>query len=476
MNPIISLELNELCPDLLDKWMADGLLPNFRKLHDMSQVFLTMADTEEPKELEPWIQWYSIHTGKPYSSHKVFHLTDGREAEHDDIWRLCMDNGHNVMNFASMNARPFARDGSLFVADPWCENENAYPAELNIYNRFVAHNVREYSNAENKLDWKDYAEFLRFLIMHGFTANTAINIIRQLAGERIKPKSNYRRVAILDALQFDVFAHYYRRYKPVFASFFVNSVAHLQHGFWRYMQPDAFDMRPDHAGLQDYGNAIQDGYVAMDSLVGKMLKLAKRHNAIVVMQTALSQQPFTRYDDKGAQHFQRIRDIDTFLQDFGIATVSADPVMTHQYMLSFANSADRDTAKSRLEAFTLEDGEKLFGFSSENKDHALYFGCQVSRAIDPQTKVRENMTGNSFALSKYFYEIDATKSGCHHPQGALWIGSGAHKTHSEPVSILDIYPSFADMLNIDIDKKVLDGKSLINWVHHEKPEKSTVNQ
>jgi len=52
---LIVLELNELCPSLLDRWMGEGLLPNFSALHARSDVFVTRADVSEPALLEPWI-------------------------------------------------------------------------------------------------------------------------------------------------------------------------------------------------------------------------------------------------------------------------------------------------------------------------------------------------------------------------------------------------------------------------------------
>lgn len=81
---IIFVEINELCPTLLDKWMADGNLPNFKSLYDESAVFITESDESNPQNMEPWIQWYSLHTGLPFSEHKVFHLTDGTKAGHTE--------------------------------------------------------------------------------------------------------------------------------------------------------------------------------------------------------------------------------------------------------------------------------------------------------------------------------------------------------------------------------------------------------
>jgi hypothetical protein len=447
---VIALELNELCPPLLDRWMADGSLPNFKRLHDSSDVYRTQADVTEPDKLEPWIQWYSIHTGLAYDQHGVYHLTDGVRAQHQDIWRAVIAADRTAFSFASMNVRPFAAPGSLFVGDPWTENGDAFPSELNVYNRFVGHNVREYSNAEQGLSAGDYAGFLRFLLTHGLSAQTAWQTARQLADEKLRdPHLSYRRVAILDALQFDVFAHYHRAMRPHFASFFVNSVAHLQHSFWRYMEPDAFAAKPDAAEQARYADAIKFGYLAMDGLIGRMLKLADRAGATLVFQTALSQQPFLKYESQGGQRFFRLRDAAGFLREMGVAYRDLDSTMTHQFMIGFVDEAQREAARMRLAAFEYEDGRKLIDTPPHDTENALYFGAQVPNAGGLDAIITDRQTGRSFPAREFLYELDGTKSGCHHPIGGLWIRRGTHRRHDELVSILDTFPTMLDLLGID---------------------------
>ena len=147
MQKVILVEFNELCPSLLTKWMGTGELPNFKRLHDSSEVFVTAADETEPANLEPWIQWYSVHTGLPYSQHRVFHLTDGPRASHQDIWNILHGAGKKVWNCSSMNAKQFSFVGSAYLPDPWCTSEQSHPPELDVFHRFVSHQVREYSNA-----------------------------------------------------------------------------------------------------------------------------------------------------------------------------------------------------------------------------------------------------------------------------------------------------------------------------------------
>src|SRR5262245_27503518 len=106
---VILLEFNELCPGLLDQWIGRGLLPNFSTFYRESQVFVTQADVTDPMCLEPWSQWYSIHTGLSFEQDKVFHLTDGPGVSHGDIWQVLIDHGKSIWNCSSMNARRIAR-------------------------------------------------------------------------------------------------------------------------------------------------------------------------------------------------------------------------------------------------------------------------------------------------------------------------------------------------------------------------------
>ena len=81
--PILVLELNELCPPILNRMMDAGDLPNFRKLHDSADVYVT--HTDDPT-LEPWVQWPSFHTGQPESVHGAQELDEGHIIQTPRIW------------------------------------------------------------------------------------------------------------------------------------------------------------------------------------------------------------------------------------------------------------------------------------------------------------------------------------------------------------------------------------------------------
>ncbi len=458
---LLFAEFNELCPWLIDRWMAEGLLPNFKAMHAQSAVFETVADVTDPANLEPWIQWYSMHTGLSFDQHHVFHLTEGARAGHDDLWHIAQAAGRKVINFAGMNARPFAFPGSVFVADPWCEHANSHPPELDAYNRFVGTNVREYSNPDARLTAGDYGKFLSFMLSHGLRARTVIALGAQLAAEKARDRRlSWRRAMMLDRLQMDVFRHYYRRLQPDLATFFINSTAHLQHSYWRQFQPEAFTITPDAASARVYGAAIESGYRAMDRLLGEFMALADANGAMLVLATALSQQPYLAAEEQGGKHFHRLRDVDALFRRFSLPHRDIDPTMTHQYFVRFASDADRTTTRNALAGFTLADGRALFGFNDRTGD-GLYFSCDIYAEVPAETTVVPP-DGSALRFGDLAYKIDATKSGRHHPAGAVWFRTGAHRVHDASVSILDIFPTALDLMRIGPAPEDRTGTSLID--------------
>ncbi len=440
--------------------MGEGKLPNFSALYNSSQVFTSIADVSDPDCLEPWIQWYSIHSGLPYAEHKVFYLTDGPKADHPDIWRRLQGLGRPVMNCGSMNARALAGDGVFYLPDPWCSNELAFPNEVEVFKNAIAKLVQE-STRDSALSINELLPFLTFLVRHGLTANTVRAILTQLGSEQISQADvKWRRVALADRLQFDVFRHYYRRMRPDFATFFINSTAHLQHAYWRHMQPEAFSIKPSKFELESYGDAVLFGYQSMDALLRRFATLIDP-NTTIILCSALSQQPFLKREGHGGQYFYRLRDVSYFLELLGITPRLVEPVMTHQYLLRFDDPAEAETAMAAIKQIKFGEQE-VFGVRASGGD--IHLGCQVFDKLEKDAQIR-GIPGRSEPLPflNLFYPIDAIKSGRHHPEGVLWLRTGHHAVHADPVSILDIAPTIFDLMGVGdlVDRDALRGGSLI---------------
>ena len=445
MKKLILIEFNELCPPLLARWMAEGKLPNFAKFHGQSDVFTTRADEPEGLNLEPWIQWYSLHTGIPFSQHHVFHLTDGPRAAHPDIWSILSANGHSVWNCSSMNARRIAAPGARYIPDPWCDSELPYPPDMQAYYKVVSQQVKEYSNRDHGLSLGDLTRFLWFMATHGLSPATVSAIVGQLAGEKLGRDGSWKRAVLLDMLQFDVFRHYFRKERPDFSTFFVNSTAHLQHSYWRHMAPEAFSVRPGEAETTAYKDAILFGYQKMDALLGQFMRLAG-DDTTLIFATALSQQPYLKYEAIGGHHFYRPRDVKKLLERLHIAPERVEPVMTHQFVARFRTPEEKADAERRLAAVT-SNGACVFGFDDADA-LSLYFGCQLRTQLAADATL--DLGGNEppVGFFEFLYQIEGMKSGRHHPDGCLWIRQGRHRLVEERVSILDVLPTVLSFFGV----------------------------
>src|SRR5262245_42671116 len=122
------IEFNELCPDLLERFMAEGRLPNFRRFYEQSLIYTTDAAEGEPN-LEPWIQWPTVHSGLSFADHGVFHLGDGHKLGVKCLAEVLSDAGIPVGVFGSMNLNYRQLNGYV-MPDPWDKEGQPSPASL----------------------------------------------------------------------------------------------------------------------------------------------------------------------------------------------------------------------------------------------------------------------------------------------------------------------------------------------------------
>lgn len=439
--PIILVEFNELCPALIDRWIASGDLPNFARLREVSTVCITQADELHAPYLEPWIQWYSLHTGVPFQEHRVFRLSEGASRAYPSIWDLLIADGRRVMNFSSMNCREFRADGSIFLPDPWNDEQRAFPSELEVFRRFLAKAVQE--QVGTPWSAREIARVAVFLIGNGIRPATVLAGIKQFVMEKLSSvPTRWRRVQILDLILLDVFLHLYRTRRPDFATYFSNSTAHLQHAYWRFLEPERFSEPVSEDDAKAYSDAIKFGYVAMDIQLGRIMCAAREAGARVMFATALSQQAYVNYEGRGGRHYYRPTNLAALLERLGVKPQAIQPVMAHQYILTFASVEQRQDAEIKLARPTV-NGKQLFDVADGETPAKLIFGSQVYTPLAPDTKI--SLKGDQAQATEPFFahfrELDATKSGCHHPEGCFWMQTGAFREVGEHVSILDIAPT-----------------------------------
>ena len=439
VKPLILLEFNELTPALMHGFMAAGLLPNFQRFYNESHVYTTDAE-EEGENLNPWVQWVTIHSGLSATEHGVKWLSDGHKLSAKAIWDILSEAGYRVWVCGSMNARYDKPLSGFLLPDPWSTGLSAYPpGEFDRYYNFVRDQVQEHTNERQTPSKLKILQFLVYMLFHGLSVSTIAGILSQLLTER-RGTGRWKRASLMDRLQWDVFFHYYRKHRPAFSTFFLNSTAHYQHTYWRNMDPDSFQIKPSEEENKEYGGAILYGYQQMDLLMGRFMKMAGR-DSILVFCTGLSQQPYLKAESKGGRHYYRLIGPQVLIDPLGIADhFEYSPVMSDQALLQFADEEKCVRAEQVLHSY------QLFGtpvFFCQQQGSRLMVQCRWTNVVSADAELLQEKTCRSVPFFNVFYSMDVVKSGFHHPDGMLWVRqlNREHVVHPRKVSIRTIAPS-----------------------------------
>ena len=443
---VIVLEFNELSPKLMNDFIQQSHLPNFGKMHGESQVYVTEAEEQAPY-LEPWIQWVTVHTGLSFKEHGIFDLGDGHKLTTPRLWDMISDAGCRVWVCGSMNAGANEGINGFILPDPWSTGLRPYPeGEFDVYYNFVHRYVQEYTRGRVPLTAMDQIRFVQFMAARGLRLHTVTQIGQQLMNER-GSKNRWRRAIILDRLQWDVFRWYWRKYRPNYATFFLNSTAHFQHMYWRNMDPAPFQMRPSSEEQAEYGNAVLFGYQQMDRIVGECLELAGTET-MVILCTALSQQPCLIYEQSGGKRFYRVEEPKKLLTFAGISQdFEYAPVMSEQFHLYLQTEQDAAEAYDKLIALRVNEYEAL---RARQDGREIFAGCCIFDQLPADSMLRSTRTGQIARFLDHFYLVEGMKSGMHHADGIFWVHTPAkcHHVREDKISLRQVAPTILALFGL----------------------------
>lgn len=429
---VIVLELNELCPPILDRMVARGELPNFFKLHRRSDVYVSWANEREA--LEPWVQWVTLHTGKTQDIHGAKELDEGHKVALPRVWDMLGEQGISSLVFGSMNADRTS-ERVFLVPDPWSMNVAPSDPSYQSFHEFISFFVTEHTNARAKLSRAKAVRFVRYMLMHGLSLRTLIAIARQLLNERTsKHDLKWRRALILDLLMWDVFSHEYRRLKPAFATFFANSTAFLQHRYWRHMEPEAYQVKPSAEEMAAYGDAIEASYCHMDMLVGRAMELAGNGGRIVFA-SALSQEANLRYEAIGGKFVYRAHDFAALNRwAGGPENATFEPVMAHQSWASFETEKEAMAFEATLLRIQA-NGETAMEWRRDGT--RVLFWCKFISKVAESLQLTQATTGATIAFSDMFAPVGQINNSQHHRDGAFWVerADGSGQVHPDKLPL-----------------------------------------
>lgn len=441
---VMLLEFNEINSDLILNFIEQGKLPNFKALYEQSSIYNTDAKTNDAGELEPWVQWVTVHSGLNHDEHGIRKLGKGKNLDSKMIAEVLSDQGINVGIFSSMNTN-YDQVNGYIIPDPWDTKGEAFPKNLQTFYSFVKGMVQEHStNGRGSL--LDVIKFGMFMLTHGLSYSTIKLILKQLLSE-LKADLSWKRGAVLDSIQYDVFKWLTHKYSPRFTTLFSNSVAHYQHYFWRNMSPELFDEKPDSNIENQLESAILYGYQVQDKILGRIMKDFPDYTLMLC--SALTQEPWL--DAKKVTY--RPTNFSKFLQfiDVDPKKVSIKPVMAEQFYIDCSDIETAEKVEKMLTGLKINQKNAMM---VKREGLNIFTGCIYNDEGINNLSIENDLLQSSVNFKEYFNLVSSKRSGKHNPKGLLWIKNDHHQVVDEPLDLTSISPSIIKFLGAEPTKEM----------------------
>ena len=401
MKNLTLLELNEINFDYVRWYIENGYpLPGFEWLMQQNPIETFAEDKYE--ELEPWIQWPSVHTGKTFEEHQVFRLGDIVKTDHRQIFEEVEAQGVRVGAISPMNAANNLTNPTYFIPDPWTKTKTSGSWLVKRLSDAVSQAVNDNSGGRiSPRSLLSIAICYLFLI----PLKQKIGLIRLAIRSKGKP---WNRALFLDTFLYGTHKTLSRRTKTQFSTLFLNAGAHIQHHYI-FNSPAAGTTKPN---PDWYVPTSEDPFLEMLKTYDEIFQeLASLNDSELIVATGLSQKPYP-----AIKFYYRLKDHHGFLEQIGIKFERVTPRMTRDFLIDFAEESQASIAATSLSKITIDNGKKLFG-KIDNRGKELFVVLDYPFEIDERTTVTTK--NGKIHLARHVHFV-ALKNGEHQTRGFIF--------------------------------------------------------
>lgn len=406
MKRMVLIELNELNFDAVSYYIANGeYLPGFEKLI-ANGINLTVAESDY-KNLEPWVQWPSVHTGKTYAEHNIFRLGDIVSSTDEQFFEKVERNGFNVGAVSAMNAANRLTDPAYFIPDPWTRT----PCDSSFFSRRISDAVSQAvnDNSQGKLTLQTIFN-LGVTFMSLVSPGRYISMVKYAFTALGKP---WRKALFLDMILYEVHKTLFDRKSAHFSTLFLNAGAHIQH---HYFFNSCYVTEPELTNPDWYIARDEDPFLEMLKVYDEMLvDFLQVKNMEFIVATGLSQKPY-----ESVNFYYRLRDHATFLKNVGVQFTDVAPRMTRDFLVSFESEDEARLAEELLKNIIVDNHTRLFE-EVDNRGADIFVVLTYSSEITNETIVSSR--GENFPLAN-FVTFVAIKNGEHQSRGFAFFSKG----------------------------------------------------
>jgi hypothetical protein len=409
---LILLELNEINFDVVEKYLSEDSVrfPSLKKL--LTGARIRTSCEKQYEELEPWIQWVSVHTNKAYAEHGVFRLGDIVGSGVPQIFEQLEQAGYKVGAISAMNAENRLKNPAYFIPDPWTQT----PADSSWWSRSLGQAVSQAvnDNTQARITLKSALQLFLGLLRFARVVHYK-KYLSLILASRQKP---WLKALVLDLLLHDVHWSMFNTEKPNFSTLFLNAGAHIQHHYFFNAEPVRKDSKNKNPSwyVEENQDPLAEVLGLYDMIVGEYFS---RSDTDVVLATGLAQKPYELVN-----FYYRLNAHADFLRGLGIEFSDVFPRMTRDFLINFDNENHALSAQLLLSTVKVSDGDTpLFG-EIDNRGCSLFVTLTHSLEITASTNYC--VGDRKFPLLPEVGFV-AIKNGMHQEEGFAFFTPGVAK-------------------------------------------------
>ena len=360
---LLFIQLNEINFDLVDKYLLvskKNKFTNLKIIKNNYESFDTYAE-DKYENLEPWIQWVSVNTGKVFNKHNIFRLGDIVNFPNEkQIFEKIENRGFTVGAISPMNTENRLNNPSYFLPDPWTETHSDSSRFSKRLSSMLKQAIND--NASGKLSINSILTIFE-IIYKTLDYKATPFLLKLIFSSLIKP---WKKSLVLDYLIHLVHIYFLKKKLPNFSSIFFNAGAHIQHHYlYNTKHIKNLPKNPDWYLKRSY-DPIEDMLEVYDQIIGDYLELSKNKNQLLIS-TGLSQVPYDM-----VKFYYRLKNHQLFLKKIGINYSSVQPRMTRDFEIIFNSDNDMNDAKNILKNIKSKKNNLNIFDEIEERDKSLF--------------------------------------------------------------------------------------------------------
>jgi hypothetical protein len=427
MTKLIFLQLNELNFDVVRQYAARHPLPNFSRLMKGFRSVETFAEADYA-ELEPWIQWVSVHTGKSFAEHEVFRLGDIVHKRIPQVFELIEAKGLRVGALSPMNARNDLSRPAYFVPDPWTQTGHDSWGFSRRLTEMLRQTVND--NAQERISVRSLLT-IGEAVVRSFDGTGTLALLKLIATSRGRP---WIKALVLDSLLHLIHKMYLRKTQPDVSFVFFNAGAHIQHHYFFNSEFAGATLRNPSWYVDPSADPVLDMLRVYDRMLGEYLRMAEGGTRLILA-TGLTQVPYER-----VKFYYRLKHHDSFLRHLGLSFSNVLPRMTRDFEIIFRNKEEAQAARRVLGDLRIrKDGMPLFN-EIDDRDASLFVTLTYPNEVQAGDEVING--SDAVVLRDFDQQVSfvAIKNGMHSGKGYAFFSPNVTAViPDQPVHVASLF-------------------------------------